>query len=194
MNGSTNKVGPARRRDGFGGRVNRVAIALMSIAIVGPSLAAPVHAGPDNHDAILAYERDATKAKTRVLYVEFGEERIKTTEYDLLYDTGNGECSFLGREGSYRVVDEEGNTFSEGGCRCCTRINQEGQKWVPRSRHWEPHGRYVRFIKDPDPGYPSMIEEDFWCGYRTADPHEGLQRSKADSCDIPIVPWPDPAE
>src|SRR5439155_7659682 len=93
---------------------------------------------------------DEEAAKKRVVFVETGKDRIKTTEFDVLLDHAN-ECQFLRRvkairDGSFRVVTEDGKTFTEGNCRCCTEFQQDrvGEEYIPRARVWVLHGHYFR--------------------------------------------------
>jgi len=165
--------------------------ASIAIAIVGgliPSssrascagLTGPDHAECAKQEAemIRRYQEDESAARERVLAVETGRERLQTTEYDLLYGSLN-ECQFLKRQGPFRVVDEDGGTFSEGSCFCCTQLNQEGQKWVPRTKIWRLHGRYIRYQEDP----PGTLQTDYWCGVETQQLNELHRKSIVAACE-----------
>ena len=137
---------------------------------------------------IQRYHEAEAAAKKRVLFVETGDDRRKTTEFDLLYSDAN-ECRFVKKEGRFRIVDESGKTFSEGGCRCCTHLDQEGQEYVPRTRAWELHGRYllINAIRN-DPSLPAIIENDYWCGVETRWLNDLHRKSIVEACDLPLVP------
>jgi len=143
----------------------------------GPDYAKCVQA---ESEMIRRYQEDEAAARERVLFVEAGGDRLETTEYDLLYGSMN-ECQFLKRDGAFRVVDEKGQTFSQGRCRCCTQLNQEGQDWVPRARSWRLHGRYSRYLEDPR----GTIQTDYWCGVETRRVNDLHRRSIVEGCDPP---------
>ena len=124
------------------------------------------------------YHEDEAAARGRVLTVEIGDERLRTTEYELFYNSLN-ECQFLERQGPFRVLDEDGDTFSEGSCLCCTQLNKEGQERVPRTKSWRRHGRYVSHQEDP----PGTLQTDYWCGVEGQWLNELHRRSIVEGCE-----------
>lgn len=140
-------------------------------------------------------------AQERVLYVEIGKGRVTTNEFELLFEHST-ECQWLRRvdlirDSSFRVVDQDGKTFTEGACRCCTHFERDpaSDEFVPRRRGWELHGKHILFnaIRN-DPDLPPVIENDYWCGVEIQRLSGRHHESLAEGCEVPIVPWPEPVE
>jgi len=123
-------------------------------------------------EMIKRYQEDAVAARLRILFVESGDERLKTTEYELLYSEPN-ECKFLKREGHFRVVDESGHLLIEGTCACCTHTQEPATE-----KRWNLHGSYRRY-NDASPN----IENHYWCGVETQWLNDLHRKSITEGCE-----------